>query len=60
MKGVFIPMKKMKLGKISKGGYKKFFLTKETKEKLNQLIPEKVYFIDSDEDNWWEDDTVLL
>lgn len=53
-------MKKMKLEKISKGGYKKFFLKKETKEKLNQLIPEKVYFIDNDEDNWWEDDTVLI
>ena len=53
-------MKKMKLGKISKGGYKKFFLSKETKEKLDQKIPEKVLFIDGDEDNWWEDDTVLI
>lgn len=52
-------MKKMKLGKNYKGGYK-FFLKKETKEKLDQRLPEKVYFIDSDEDNWWEDDTVLI
>lgn len=52
-------MKKLKLGKKYRGGYK-FFLDKETKEKLDQIIPEKVLFIDGDEDNWWEDDTVLL
>ena len=60
MKGVFIPMKKMKLGKISKGGYKKFFLTKETKEKLDQLVPAKVFSMDDDGNDWWDEDTVLL
>ena len=58
MKGVKLLMKKLKLGKKYRGGYK-FFLDKETKEKLDQSIPEKVLFIDDDGD-WWEDDTVLI
>lgn len=53
-------MKKLKLRKNFKGGYKKFFLDKETKENLDQKIPEKVVSIDEDGNNWWEDDTVLL
>ena len=52
-------MKKMKLGKNYKGGYK-FFLTKETKEKLDRSIPVKVVSMDDDGDDWWGDDTVLI
>lgn len=51
-------MKKLKLGKNYKGGYK-FFLDKNTKEKLDQLVPVKVVSID-DGNDWWEDDTVLI
>ena len=51
-------MKKLKLGKKYKGGYK-FFLDKNTKEKLDRSIPVKVVSIEDDGD-WWEDDTVLI
>lgn len=52
-------MKKLKLGKKYKGGYK-FFLDKNTKEKLDQLVPVKVFSMDDDGNDWWEDDTVLI
>lgn len=53
-------MKKMKLVKNYKGGYK-FFLTKETKEKLDRSIPVKVVSMDDDGNDWWgDDDTVLI